>query len=649
MSLTGKATTEQELRGKINGLETIKGYSAYEIALIYGFKGTEEEWLESLKGEKGDKGENGVLDPEIEMQINKNTQDIAYLQDILGVSADDEDVIGLEADFENNTFTRLAGAKGLSAGEDFNKFSMYRDRVRCNVSDDGTINAIYGCNGEPIVLGERYVDEMGSGAPPYEDYDGENTSNFYLEITETPHVTDLGKPIKIHIDDITSGQSFVLNSTLKAGLDAGGDNNFFGTFTDSNGVTCTLTGWLSANSDDGSTVSSFSDTFQFFVYPSITDTLSVKAELYREASYVDDGSNGQVMVYQPKFYYRVVPTKLEKIEDGLGYHIRKANYYISAKPKPFFKLHPAFYDENGKAVEYILYSAYEGSMFDASKNAYVNDNVDVSIAYASGDLLCSVAGNKVISGFKGNLGTKANLEAMANNRGEGWHLETIKATSANQLLMIIELGTMNVQSSIARGITDMSSAYACNCSSLTGSTAELGNATGQATETVSEIDGSETVCTTEGQLSVSYRGIENTWGNIWKHIQGINIWGDGTMGGGQPYVANNFAFNESKNSYNYQPVGFTLANAVGYIKAMGYGNEEFDWLFMPSEIGGTSMLPVGDGAYVSTNLNGYRVALFGGAWYYGNDAGAFYWYCNNGVNACSRIIGGRLVYIPTAK
>ena len=35
------------------------GASAYEIAVSYGFEGTEEEWLESLKGEKGDKGANG--------------------------------------------------------------------------------------------------------------------------------------------------------------------------------------------------------------------------------------------------------------------------------------------------------------------------------------------------------------------------------------------------------------------------------------------------------------------------------------------------------------------------------------------------------------------------------------------------------------
>ena len=61
MSLTGKAATDQKLRGKINRLYELRGYSAYEIALIHGFKGTEEEWLASLKGDKGDPSEGSVL------------------------------------------------------------------------------------------------------------------------------------------------------------------------------------------------------------------------------------------------------------------------------------------------------------------------------------------------------------------------------------------------------------------------------------------------------------------------------------------------------------------------------------------------------------------------------------------------------------
>lgn len=50
MSLTGNAESGYTLRGKLSGLNTIHGYSAYEVAVINGFKGTEEEWLESLKG-----------------------------------------------------------------------------------------------------------------------------------------------------------------------------------------------------------------------------------------------------------------------------------------------------------------------------------------------------------------------------------------------------------------------------------------------------------------------------------------------------------------------------------------------------------------------------------------------------------------------
>lgn len=425
----------------------------------------------------------------------------------------DDDIVGLCVDYENKTFTRLAGAVNLSQGADFNKFTMYGGRRRCNVLDDGTITAYYG-----------------------------------------------------------------------------------------------------------------------------------------DENYAEDGSNGQVMVYQPAFYYKVVPLKLEKNTDsGIGYHLRKANYYVSSKPKTGFKLHPAFYDENGNEIDYILFSADEGSMFDVSAKAYVNDNIDESIVYEDGDLLCSVAGKKPISGLRKGIGTKVNLEQMAQNRGSGWHLETIEAVSANQLLMMIELGIMNSQRGIGQGIVNIPNNASYNCSSLTGSTVGLGNSTGQAKETINEIGGTKTTYNVNDKVSVSYRGIENPWGNIAKQVQGINIWGDGTMAGGQPYVANDFVFNELKHSDNYEPVGFTLPNANGFIKAMGYGSENYDWLLMPSEIGGTSALPVGDYLYITQNLNGTRITQFGGGWQSGINAGSFYQIFNGSTGGRSRSAGGRLLYVPTAK
>lgn len=371
---------------------------------------------------------------------------------------------------------------------------------------------------------------------------------------------------------------------------------------------------------------------------------------YGDANFAEDGSNGQVMVFQPAFYYKVVPLKLEKNSDsGIGYHLRKANYYVSSKPKTGFKLHPAFYDENGNAINYILFSADEGSMYDVSAKAYVNDNVDESITYEDGDLLCSVAGKKPISGLRQGLGTRPVLESMTNNRGSGWHLETIKATSANQLLMMVEFGMMNSQTGIGQGVVSISGNNSYNCSSLTGSTADLGSGTGQAVETVNEIGGTETTYNANGKVSVTYRGVENSWGNIWKHINGINIWGNGSMGGGQPYVADDFNFSESKKTDNYKPVGFTLPNANGYIKSMGYGSEAYDWLLMPSEIGGTSALPVGDYSYTASNLNGYRIARLGGSWISGAIAGSFIWDGTYSVTTNTQNTGGRLLYVPTAK
>ena len=370
---------------------------------------------------------------------------------------------------------------------------------------------------------------------------------------------------------------------------------------------------------------------------------------YGDADYAEDGSMGQVMVYQPKFYYMTVPVIYEKQETGLGYHLRKANYYVSSIPHVGFSLHPAFFDENGNEVDYILLSAFEGSIYDANggadgTGAYLL--LDEQVADFSSDKFCSIAGAKPASGLTQNL-TRPNVEQLAKNRGVGWHSDNIKAASANQYLMVVEMAMLNMQTAIGQGIVSITDNSSYNCSSLTGSTSALGNASGQATETINEIGGTQTPYTTSGKLAVTYRGMENPWGNLWKFVYGINIWGDGTMNGGQPFICSDFNFAESKRTDNYEGAGFCLCNANGYVKAFGY-SQKYDWLFLPSEIGGTSSLPVGDYAYVTPNLNGYRIALLGGYWNVGGYAGAFYWFVFYSVGRRIRTLGGRLVYVPTA-
>lgn len=50
MSLKGSAESYIDLKGSMSLLKAIRGKSAYEIALLNGFEGTEEEWLETLGG-----------------------------------------------------------------------------------------------------------------------------------------------------------------------------------------------------------------------------------------------------------------------------------------------------------------------------------------------------------------------------------------------------------------------------------------------------------------------------------------------------------------------------------------------------------------------------------------------------------------------
>lgn len=420
-----------------------------------------------------------------------------------------EDVLGITMDYKNKTCTRIAGAKNLTAGADFDKFSMYGGRKRCNVSDGGTINAYYG--------------------------------------------------------------------------------------------------------DEG---------------------------------YTEDGSNSQVMVYQPKFYYLVCPLEYDRQETGYGYHLRKANYYVSETQRAGFKLHPAFYDKNGNEVDYILMSAYEGCIYDTSANAYLKN--DEQVMDASKDKFSSIAGARPASGVSQNL-TRPNIEQMAKNRGEGWHSLGIKTASMEQLLMIVEMGMMNLQTAIGQGVvnlpwttgSDTTSSYA----GATGSTASLGNGTGRATKTTTYEGGKATEYTVDGKTSICYRGVENFWGNIWKFAYGINFYcevGKPFLG----YVCKDFNYAESKKTDNYENIGFALPSENGYVSAMGYSTK-YDWLFLPSEVKGNSSLPVGDYYYQNNTWDGYRIARLGGTWNGGSIAGGFSWGLDSGVGGRVRSIGGRLVYVPT--
>lgn len=446
--------------------------------------------------------------------IAELNEKIADLQAYVGYT--DSDIYGLEADFVNKRFTRLAGAVNRVPGAGFDNINAFGGRRRCNVTNDGKVVAYYGD----------------------------------AAYSETGKLTQ--------------------SVTIEEGRNAG-------------------------------------------TYPA--------------------GTIVQVMVEQPKFYYKVVPllTDVISTEENYGYHLRKARYYVSDHPKAGFKVHPAFV-RNKTEHNFIYLSAYEGSLWDASESAYIRD--DAQVADFANDMLCSIAGAKPISGLTQNL-TRSNMRNLAQKRGTGWEQAYAATAAATQLLMIVEYGTFNMQSAIGNGAVSKTDDGATNMAELTGATFSLGNASGAVTNA-------------NGVQIVSYRGEENPWSNIWKWIDGMNIKNPDSFAAGmcgKLYVADH-GFTDNTASDPYEDTGICPAySGWAYISAFAY-SEKFDWLFIPSETKGNSSVPVGD-CYSNVNP-GWRVAILGAEWHYGLYAGAFVLRLNHDSGGRDRAVGGRSVYVPDA-
>ena len=336
------------------------------------------------------------------------------------------------------------------------------------------------------------------------------------------------------------------------------------------------------------------------------------------------GTKVQVMVEQPQFFYKVVPLEMERITGAVGYHMRKGRYYVSDQPKHGFKLHPLFM-VNGVEQPVVYLSAYEGALWDNSANVYILN--DDQVADFAADKLSSIGNAKPISGLTQNL-TRANARTLAHNRGAGWEIQTATSAAASQILMLVEYASFNMQEKIGVGVTNKTDDGATSMTEITGATTNLGNISGAVTNS-------------NGFNVVSYRGEENLWGNIWTFVDGMNINAKGIH---ELYVADH-DFADSKLDGAYKNTGITLAKTNGYVSAFGY-NEEFDWLFVPSETTGNSSLPVGDYFWQNHTYNAIMIAILGANWYDGASSGPFYWSVHYAPSNRYRYVGARAVYFP---
>lgn len=412
--------------------------------------------------------------------------DVILTQIITGTYQNDE-VVGLELDYANKTFARLQGAKNLTAGQDFDKFTFYGGRKRCVVS-------------------------------------------------------------------------------------ASGDIEYF------------LTG-----EEDASTL-----------------------------------ANKRIMVYQPAFYYLRVPLSVSKISNGIK--INKEHLYLADKRYAGFSLHPLFRDENGNALRYVLLPAFESGTYRVSAGTYeLGDAQDVDL---ENDCLVSIINAKPISGQTQNFTVSA-AKKMCENNGTGWKMTDLAFESANQMLMTVEYGKPNIQSAFNSGITQLTSSSGINFSCNTGSTLSLLNESGQASATINVRNGNSATYSSAGQCAISYRGMENPFGNMWRFIDNVTI-------------VNNIV------TYKDQIIDFKIATGENWISAFGYDKNN-DWVFLPIEAtNANSTLPVGDYYYPPLTTNTVYTGIIGGYSVSGTNAGIFYYSFNPEKDTFHfQHDTARVMYIPT--
>lgn len=370
--------------------------------------------------------------------INALQAEITDIQSYIGYT--DADIYGVEVDFKNKKFTRLAGAVGKTPGDAFDGVKAFGGRRRCNVTDEGKVVAYFG--------------------------------------------------------DAGYSETGVLTSAITKG--------------------------------EGDNIRTYAA-----------------------------GTKVQVMVEQPKFYYKVVPLELEKIQGGKGFHMRKARYYVSDTMKAGFKLHPAFI-KDGKEKNFIYLSAYEGCTYDTSASAYkLNDAQDVDW---TNDVLASIANAKPTSGLTQSGATRNGFRTIAAKRGSGWSQQTIQSVAATQILFLVEYASFNIQEKLGAGVTTKTDDGATSMTEITGATTTLGNKSGQ-------------VINTNGYSVVAYRGEENPFGNLWKWVDGINTNNGSTFAAGDTgtiYVADH-GFKDNSGDAPYHEVGFSSVYLTwSYISAFGY-------------------------------------------------------------------------------
>jgi hypothetical protein len=334
------------------------------------------------------------------------------------------------------------------------------------------------------------------------------------------------------------------------------------------------------------------------------------------------GTDGNVMVEIPKFYYRVR---------------RNGNQWtwsVSPVALAGFALHPAF-TKDGVDVDFRYYGAYSACVFDVSASAYLSglnwDNnsgangVGVDVTATTGDKLASVSGVYPMAGL-----TRAEFRTIGANVGAGWRQLDFHLWQAVGLLYLVEYQTFYNQVELGAGNTNGTYfAPSGDQNDSPNTIAGAGNSWANGST-----DGSQPSAGAKpGTAYVRYRGIENLFGNGWNWADGINI---NVTATGNVHVTNNAADWADNTATNYTLISSSLTTGSENIRSL----LAVDPWFLAASTGGSSAQYVTDRH--AGNALSNRVASVGGNAAFGGNAGVFALNASSLSSLRDRFAGGRL-------
>lgn len=378
---------------------------------------------------------------------------------------------------------------------------------------------------------------------------------------------------------------------------------------------------------------------------------------YGETGFQADGSNGEVMVKIPEFWW-----KRERLPD-----------------------------EFGNVYEYIYIADYARAGYKKSEEFFVGAYI-ISTETTEGDTIIAHSRSGAIPKYNT---TKASFRNYAKALGEGWQLMDYHYFLL-QMLYLVEYAHYNSQSMLGNGIVGFNTAKALiaenNVNRIIVSSVGTGlwvgkticigatdawNSSVAADREITSIEdyndgqvtgkaihfngdpvniavnnviwgsaqktgendslGNASGCLiNDSYHSVNYRGIENIFGHMWQHIDGLNI---------KDYIAyickDPASYENDKFDAPYEKIGYVNAETTdSYIKKLGL-DEKHPEVALPTEIGASSSTGACDNYWCA---EGNRIAYVGGGFsYYWSKAGFFAWTCGNASSHTYWYCGARLL------